>query len=50
MKRPRSHPADVTADRLGKHYEQWYSKFDGSELDAIGQVIQVLREIAEGER
>jgi hypothetical protein len=46
---PRRHPADVTADRLVDRSIEW-DKFDGSERDAIGQVIHALREIAEGER
>ena len=43
----RTHPADVTADRLGKHYEQWYDKFDGREREAISIVRNALQRIAE---
>jgi hypothetical protein len=46
----RSHPADVTADRLTDHYEKWYDKLAAYERDAIGIVIEALREIAEGNR
>lgn len=45
----RRHSADVTADRLIDHATEW-DKFDGSERDAIGQVVHALREIAEGAR
>jgi len=44
------HPADVTADRLARHYERWYHRFSQSERDHMGLVIQALREIASGER
>jgi hypothetical protein len=49
-RRTRTHPADVTADRLIEHSVRWHAKFDGHEKDAIGEVIQALREIAEGGR
>lgn len=44
------HPADVTADRLLEHYERWYPKFSGPELDAISTVRHALQEIAEAAR
>ena len=44
------HPADVTADRLIEHSVKWHEKMSGREKDDLGSVIQVLREIAEGER
>lgn len=47
---PRRHPADVTADRLVKHYEDWYDRLEPRERDDIGNVVQALREIAEGNR
>ena len=50
MGKHRDHPADVTADRLVVHSERWNEKFGGQEPDAIGDVIQALREIAGGER
>jgi hypothetical protein len=50
MARDRRHPADVTADRLIEHYQQWFDSLTGSERDYIGLVINVLRDIAEGVR
>lgn len=47
---PARHPADVTADRLVGHAEKWHHLMDGSEKDAFGLVVHVLREIAEGTR
>ena len=47
---PRRHPADVTADRLTDHYETYYAYMDGRERDDLSRTIQVLREIAEGNR
>lgn len=44
------HPADVTADRLVDQVTKWGDKFDGAEKDALGMVVNVLREIAEGQR
>jgi hypothetical protein len=44
------HPAEVTADRLGDAYEKWYDKFDGAELDMIGQLKYAFEQIASGER
>lgn len=49
-RRRRTHPADVTADRLVDQVTKWNEKFEGYERDAFGMVIQCLREIAEGER
>jgi hypothetical protein len=46
----RRHPADVTADRLTEQVTAWHTRFDGFEKDAVGVVINALREIAEGER
>jgi hypothetical protein len=48
--RRRTHSADVTADRLADHYEKWYDKIQDNEKDYFSQVINVLREIAAGER
>lgn len=47
---PRRHPAEVTADRLGDHYEQWFDKLTQSERDYIGVVRRALQDIAEGTR
>jgi hypothetical protein len=44
------HPAEVTADRLGDAYEKWNDKFDGAELDMIGQLKYAFDQIASGER
>lgn len=44
------HPAEVTADRLLEHYEQYYDKLTGAERDAVGTVRHILQEIAEGKR
>lgn len=49
-RRTQRHPADVTADRLVSDYERWFDKLSGREKDDFGTVIQVLREIAGGER
>lgn len=49
-RRTRRHPALVTADRLGDAVSDWSDKFSGDERDAVGIIIQVLNEIAEGER
>jgi hypothetical protein len=46
----RRHPAQVTADRLTDHYEQYFDQLDGLERDALGRIANALREIAEGER
>lgn len=37
-RRPRRHPAEVTADRLGDHLDRWYGKTDGPMRDAIAKV------------
>lgn len=50
MPRPRRHPAEVTSDRLGDHYEAYYDLMSGAELDALSRVRQVLEEIADGTR
>ena len=44
----RRHPAEVTADRLAEALEKWPDAFDGGDRDMIGQVIHILRTIAEG--
>ena len=44
----RRHPADVTADRLGDALDKWPDAFDGGDRDMIGQLIHILRTIAEG--
>lgn len=50
MKQYRRHPALVTADRLADDVMRWAEKFDGREKDSIGEIIQALNEIAEGDR
>ncbi len=45
----RRHPADVTADRLGDALDKWPDAFDGGDRDMIGQLIHILRTIAEGD-
>lgn len=50
VKRYRRHAAEVTADRLKEHYERWFDRLDGSEQHDISHVIQILEEIAEGQR
>lgn len=50
MARTRSHPAEVTADRLGDHVERWHEKFSPQERDDIAAIRHALFEIAEGER
>lgn len=47
---PRRHPAEVTADRLRTASEQWNEKFDGAELDMIGQLAWAFDQIAAGDR
>lgn len=47
---PRRHPAEVTADRLTDDVTRWTELFDGDERDAVGIVVNALREIAEGQR
>lgn len=46
----RRHPAEVTADRLTQHAEEYVDKLDGQERDDFGIVIHILQEIAEGNR
>lgn len=46
---PRRHPADVTADRLIDHACAW-DTFEPREREALGLVVDALREIAEGTR
>jgi hypothetical protein len=41
------HPADVTADRLIKHYEDYFDDLAASTRDAYGIVIESLRYIAD---
>lgn len=47
---PRRHPAEVTADRLGDHYEAYFDKLTQRERDYIGVVRHALQQIAEGDR
>jgi hypothetical protein len=47
---PRSHPAEVTATRLGHAATKWADKFTAEERDMVGQIIAALDEIAEGKR
>lgn len=44
------HPAAVTADRLGDHYDKYYDLMNGSELDELSHIKFVLEEIAGGQR
>lgn len=44
------HPAEVTADRLLKHYEDWWHRMNGTEREALSLVRFVLIQIAEGDR
>jgi hypothetical protein len=46
----RTHPCDITADRLSADYEREYEKFTPAELSYMGTIIAVLRDIASGER
>ena len=48
--RTRRHPAEVTATRLGTAVVKYHNKLTGAERDAFSQVIQILDEIAEGNR
>jgi len=43
----RRHPAEVTADRLGDHYEKWWDRMSGAERDALSLTRFVLQRIAE---
>lgn len=47
---PRRTRAEVTADRLGDDAAHYHALLSGEERDAIGIVVQALREIADGER
>lgn len=47
-RRPRRHPAEITADRLGDHLDRWYDKTDGPMRDAIARVRAWLEDIADG--
>ena len=44
----RRHPAEVTADRLGDAVTRWPDSFTPGERDMVGQIIDRLRDIAEG--
>jgi hypothetical protein len=44
------HPAEVTSDRLGDHYERWADRLSGEERDAISLVRYALERIAEEDR
>ena len=46
----RRHPAEVTADRLGDHYETYFDRLTQLERDYIGVVRRALQDIAEGNR
>ena len=46
----RRHPAEITADRLSKHIEEYHDKLDGAERDEFSRVKFILDEIADGER
>jgi transcriptional regulator with XRE-family HTH domain len=46
----RRHPADVTADRLAGHAEQWDAVLSASERAAMRTTIQALQDIAQGRR
>jgi hypothetical protein len=46
----RRHPAEVTADRLLRHYEEYYEMMSGSERDELSHIRFVLQEIADGNR
>lgn len=52
MPRYKRHELEVTADRLGGHYEKFNevirNEYGGSALDEISHVIFMLTEIAEG--
>jgi hypothetical protein len=43
----RRHPADVTAHRLLEHTIKYRGRFEGRELDAIGEVRYALQRIAD---
>lgn len=46
----RRHPAQVTADRLGDHYQVYCDLMTGAERDALSHVKFVLEQIADGKR
>jgi hypothetical protein len=48
--RRRSHPCEITADRLGDHMQRYHEKLDGSERDEFSRVRHILLDIAEGVR
>lgn len=43
---PRRHPAEVTSDRLGQHYADWYDILTPHEREAISRVRDALENIA----
>ena len=43
----KTHSAEVTAERLVRHYEKWFDRFSGRELVAIGEVRAALHRIAD---
>jgi hypothetical protein len=43
---PRRHTAEVTADRLGNHYERWFDRLTPAERDAISTVRAAMHRIA----
>ena len=49
-RRYRSHPCEITADRLGAHMEKYYDKLEGDERDDFSRVRNILLDIAEGKR
>jgi hypothetical protein len=50
MQRHPRHPAEVTSDRLGDHYEKWYSRLSGDEREAISIVRNALERRARASR
>ena len=46
-RRKATHPAEITAARLGNHYEKWFDRLSGEERDAIGKVRYALYRIAD---
>lgn len=47
-RRIRRHPAEVTCDRLGEHYEEYFDDLTAGERDAISTIREALERIAEG--
>ena len=45
----RRHPCEVTADRLGDHYERYYDRMTGSEREQLSQVKYTLEQLARGD-